>query len=82
MPADAFAAKRDEERASNDQSFFTLIYNEQHAPADQWFTAHGWTARPTALVDYLSRLGRPVVFDDPQTAAMLRSTNLVTAVKQ
>jgi methyltransferase (TIGR00027 family) len=83
MPADAFAAKRDEERAAgNDQSFFTLVYNERNAPADQWLTDHGWTAHATPLVGYLDGLGRPVTFDDPQSTAMLRSISLVTAVKQ
>ena len=36
-------AARDEERASADgDKFFSLIYNEQHAPAIDWFTARGW----------------------------------------
>lgn len=83
MPADAFAAKREEERAAgNEQSFFTLVYNEQHAPADRWFTAHGWAAQATALTEYLDGLGRPVALDEPQSATMLRSISLVTAVKQ
>lgn len=83
MPAEAFAAKRDEERAAgDDQSFYTLVYNEQHAPAAQWFGTQGWAARPTPLPDYLAGLGRPVALDDPQSAGMLRSINLVTAVKQ
>ena len=31
-----------------------LIYNEQHAPAAQWFSERGWTAaEATALGEYL-----------------------------
>jgi len=82
MPAEAFAAKRDEERAAGEeQSFFTLVYNEQIAPADAWFAARGWTAKATPLAGYLERLGRPVALDDPQAAGMLGAISLVTAVK-
>ena len=38
LDADAFEAKREEELAGgNDRTFFTLVYNEQHAPARDWF---------------------------------------------
>ncbi|MBO0681239.1 class I SAM-dependent methyltransferase [Mycolicibacterium sp. S2-37] len=83
MPAEAFAAKRDEERAAGaEQSFFTLVYNEQHAPADVWFGARGWSADVTPLADHLERLGRPVALADPQSEAMIRAESLVTAVKK
>lgn len=82
MPADAFAAARDDERAAGNDSFFTLVYNEQHAPADRWFAARGWTAEATALPGYLADLGRPVAVDHPQSAAMLDAISLVTAVKR
>lgn len=83
MPAEAFAAKREEERtAGEEQSFFTLVYNEQHAPAEGWFGARGWSAQATPLLGYLAELGRPVDLDDPQSAGMMRSISLVTAVKR
>ncbi|WP_422742844.1 class I SAM-dependent methyltransferase [Mycobacterium sp. WMMD1722] len=82
MPAEAFAAKRDEERAAGaDQPFFALVYNQQHAPADAWFGARGWSARATPLPGYLAGLGRPIDLDDPQTAGMMQAISLVTAVK-
>ena len=51
-PPDAFEAKRDEELAGgNDRTFFTLVYNEQHAPAHEFFGSRGWWAVHTPLPD-------------------------------
>ena len=82
MPAAAWEAKKAEERAAGeDGSFFTLVYNEQHAPADQWFGEHGWRAEATPLLDYLNRLNRPIPADDPDAGPMAGSITLVSAVK-
>jgi methyltransferase (TIGR00027 family) len=82
MPTEAFEAKRREEAAGSQDSFFTLVYNEQHAPADRWFTARGWTAESTPLADYLRRLGRPLPADDTDAAPMVGATSLVSATKR
>jgi O-methyltransferase involved in polyketide biosynthesis len=82
MPAEVFAYKREEERAAgNDGSFFTLVYNERHAPAELWFAEHGWAAEATSLAEYLPRLGRPAPVDDPEVGAMISAIRLVTATK-
>ena len=82
MPRDAFEAKRAEERAEGDEgTFFTLVYNEQHAPAEDWFGAKGWTAQATPLAPYLRELGRPAPEDDPDVSPMVESISLVTAAK-
>jgi methyltransferase (TIGR00027 family) len=82
MPAEAFEAKRREGRpAGTEENFFTLVYNEQHAPADRWFTAHGWTAEPTPLTEYLRALGRPLPADGSDAALMTTAISLVSAVK-
>ena len=75
MPAEVFGFKRDEERtAGDDGSFFTLVYNERHAPAEEWFAERGWDAEPMTLSDYLPRLGRPADLDDPEVQARLAAT--------
>ena len=51
--------------------FFNLIYNEQHAPADEWFGARGWAADATPLPDYLSEVGRPDPASDPEAGSMI-----------
>jgi hypothetical protein len=82
MPEGVFAAKQQEERdAGRAGTFFTLVYNEQHAPADEWFAAKGWTAEATSLPDYLERVGRPIPVDDPEAGPMAGSISLVSAVK-
>lgn len=82
MPRQVFEAKQQEERdAGQAGTFFTLIYNEQIAPADEWFGARGWSARPTPLSDYLDSVGRSIPADDPQAGPMASSNSLVTAVK-
>jgi methyltransferase (TIGR00027 family) len=82
MPAEAFEAKQREERAAGEEgTFFTLVYNEQHAPAQEWFGARGWTAEATPLPDYMSALGRPIPLDDPEVGPMAGSISLVSAVR-
>ena len=83
MPADLFAAKQREEREAGDEGqFFTLTYNEQIAPAGEWFGARGWTAETTALPDYLAEVGRSVPGDDPEAGPMIGSISLVSATKR
>ena len=55
MDDDAFQAKREEGKGIPDHrgEWWQMIYNEQHAPAAQWFSERGWTATETALSDYL-----------------------------
>lgn len=80
MPADVFAAKR----AASDEmadGFFKLIYNEQIAPAADWFGSRGWRAEATGLADYFRAVGRPVP-TNPEAATMIASNSLVTAVKE
>ena len=77
-----FRAARDQERASSDGSrFFTLIYNEQHAPAIDWFTDHGWRGAAVELPDYFSRIARPVPDPDSEAGPMFASISLVSATK-
>ncbi len=80
MPAEVFAAKR----AASDEmadGFFKLIYNEQIAPAADWFGARGWRAEATELADYFRAVGRPVP-TNPEAATMIASNSLVTAVRE
>jgi methyltransferase (TIGR00027 family) len=72
-----------EARAKGDERlFFQLVYNERHAPADQWFGEHGWTAVATPLADYLPELGRPVPGPDSEARSMVARNTLVRAVKR
>jgi methyltransferase (TIGR00027 family) len=83
LDADTFEAKREEERAAgNEDTFFTLVYNEQHAPAHEWFGARGWRAVPTPLPDQLRSVGRPVPEAGSESAAMTENISLVSAVKR
>jgi methyltransferase (TIGR00027 family) len=82
MPQQVFEFKQQEERdAGQAGTFFTLIYNEQIAPADEWFGARGWNASPTRLTEYLTSVGRPIPADDPEAGPMAASNSLVSAVK-
>ena len=82
MPREVFEAKRAEAEASSEENaFFTLVYNEQHAAAEQWFSSRGWTATTTALPDYLCQLGRPVPAADSEAGLMTGTISLVTATK-
>ncbi|HTZ16176.1 MAG TPA: class I SAM-dependent methyltransferase [Mycobacterium sp.] len=92
MPSDDYSAAVEEERAAAKEGaegerrvFFQLLYNERHAPADQWFGEHGWTAEATPLADYLHEVGRPVPgTDGPDARAgwMVARNALVRAVKK
>jgi methyltransferase (TIGR00027 family) len=86
LPAEAFQAAVAEERAAqadgDDRLFFQLIYNEQHDPAQQWFSEHGWKAVATPLADYLNGVGRPVPGPDTEAGPMIARNTLVRAVKQ
>jgi methyltransferase (TIGR00027 family) len=86
MPSDDFAAAVEEERAAaaegDQRLFFQLVYNERHAPADQWFAEHGWTAEPTPLADYLREVGRPVPGPDIEAGPMVARNTLMRAVKR
>jgi hypothetical protein len=56
-----YGAAREEELASgNEGQFFSLIYNEQHAPAIDWFTGHGWHGTAIELPDFCREIARPV----------------------
>lgn len=73
------------ERAANEQGeqrmFFQLVYNEQCAPAAEWFGSRGWTAVPTPLADYLRQVGRPVPGPDTEAGPMIARNTLVSAVR-
>jgi methyltransferase (TIGR00027 family) len=83
IDADAFEAAREQERAAgNKDAFFTLVYNEQHAPAAEWFPNRGWRAAATPLGYYLRELGRPLPRPDSEAAPMVGSLSLVSAEKR
>ncbi|MCV7344906.1 class I SAM-dependent methyltransferase [Mycolicibacterium rhodesiae] len=83
MDRDAFREKVHEAKASDDErgQWWQLVYNEQHAPAAQWFAERGWTAQETTLIDYLKTVGRSVESADAEAANMLSSITLVSGVK-
>jgi hypothetical protein len=60
MDKAAFEAKVEEARASSDMQgqWWQMVYDEQCAPAAQWFSQRGWTAEATSLTDYLETVGR------------------------
>lgn len=77
-----YQAARNEERASGDGAqFFSLIYNEQHAPAIDWFTDHGWKGAAVELPEYCRQMARPVPGPDSEAEPMFASISLVSAVK-
>jgi methyltransferase (TIGR00027 family) len=83
LDTDTFEAKRDEERAAgNEDTFFSLVYNEQHAPAHEWFGIHGWRAVPTPQTDQLRALGRPVPEPGSEAGLMIGNISLVSAIKR
>jgi methyltransferase (TIGR00027 family) len=83
MPDEEFEAARDEERASGQEgTFFTLVYNEQHEPAAQWFGNRGWRADATTLPEYLRSVGRPVPAPESEAGSMTSSISLVSATKR
>jgi len=79
---EVYESAREEELASgNDSRFFSLIYNEQHAPAIDWLTERGWQGTAVELPDYVRQAGRPVPEPDSDAAPMFASISLVSAVK-
>ncbi|WIM87079.1 class I SAM-dependent methyltransferase [Candidatus Mycobacterium wuenschmannii] len=86
MPAEAFdaavAAERAAQAEGDERLFFQLIYNERHAPAEDWFDEHGWNAVATPLGDYLTEVGRPVPAPDTEAGPMIARNTLVRAVKR
>lgn len=85
MPAEAFEAALAQERADaargEGRVFFQLVYNEQVAPATEWFGSRGWDAKGTPLGDYLREVGRPVPGPDTEAGPMIGRNTLVRAVK-
>ena len=83
MDGDTFREKVHEaEDIDNERGqWWQLVYNEQIAPAAQWFGERGWTAEATTLLDYLTTVGRSVDSADAEAANMLASITLVSAVK-
>jgi methyltransferase (TIGR00027 family) len=86
LPPEAFEAAVEDERAARAEGdrrlFFQLTYNQQHAPAQQWFDDHGWVADPTPLADYFRAVGRPVPGPDIEAGPMIARNTLVRAVKR
>jgi methyltransferase (TIGR00027 family) len=86
MPAEAFTAAVEAERAAqaegDERLFFQLVYNERHAPAEEWFSEHGWKAVATPLADYLNEVGRPVPGPETEAGPMIARNTLVRAVKE
>src|SRR5271156_811548 len=86
MASEQLEAAIEEERAARAQGdprlFFPLVYNKRHAPADQWFGEHGWTAEAARVGDYLREVGRPVPGPDSEAGPMIARNTLVRAVKR
>lgn len=83
MNDDDFRAKVQQAETAQDMrgQWWQLVYNEQCAPAAQWFSRRGWLAEATSLTDYLESVGRPIRTADAEVANMVRSISLVSAVK-
>jgi O-methyltransferase involved in polyketide biosynthesis len=58
--SDLETARAEERAAGNEDQFFSLIYNEQHAPAVEWFGNRGWRGAAVRLTDYFRQIGLPV----------------------
>ncbi len=74
-------ARADERAEGNEGQFFSLIYNEQHAPAANWFGTRGWRPEAVRLVDYFREIDRPVPTSDSEAGPMFAQIRMVTAVK-
>lgn len=83
MDRAAFRAKVEEAKAIDDMrgEFWQLVYNEQCAPAAQWFSQRGWTTQAVSLTDYLQSVNRLEPMADPEVVNMITSITLVSAVK-
>ncbi|MCB0933255.1 MAG: class I SAM-dependent methyltransferase [Mycobacterium sp.] len=79
----SFKAKVEEAKAIDDMrgQFWQLVYNEQCAPAAQWFSQRGWTSEATTLTDYMRSVNRLEPMADPEVVNMITSITLVSAVK-
>ncbi|MCW1958032.1 MAG: class I SAM-dependent methyltransferase [Mycobacterium sp.] len=79
----AFKAKVAQAKAAQDMrgQWWQMVYNEQCAPAAQWFSERGWTATATALTDYLHSVGRSAPTADAEVTNMIGSITLVSAAK-
>jgi len=83
MPDEVFQAMRAAEKAEGaDMTFFQLIYNEQFAPAEDWFGGRGWDAVGTPLAEYLDHVSRPLPGVESEAGRMVRSNTLVSAEKR
>lgn len=84
MDNDAFKAKVAQTKGATDahEQWWQLIYNEQHAPATEWFSQHGWEAAGTRLSDYLGSVGRSVSSADAEAVKLIDSITLVSGVKR
>ena len=79
---EAFEQAREAEQKVQDGSqFFSLIYNEQHAPAIDWFTDRGWKGTEIDLPEYCRQIGRPVPRPDSEAGPMYASISLVSVAK-
>ncbi|WP_163696599.1 SAM-dependent methyltransferase [Mycolicibacterium sarraceniae] len=83
MDREVFQAKVYQAKDIDDErsQWWQLVYNEQVAPAAQWFGERRWTAQDTTLLDYLKTVGRSVDSADTEAANMLASITLVSATK-
>ncbi len=83
MEREAFKAKLAEAEAAEDMrgQWWQLVYNEQCAPAAQWFSGRGWTAEATGLTEYLLSVDREIPTGDADVVNMIESITLVTAIK-
>lgn len=86
LEPDEFEAKLEEERAAiasgeEQRPFFQLVYNEQCAPATEWFGKRGWNAVGTPLTSYLREVGRPVPGPETEAGPMIARNTLVSAVR-
>lgn len=84
MPPAEFTAAVEAERESGNERrvFHQLVYNQQYAPAGEWFGARGWTTAVTPLADYLRENDRPVPGPDSEAGPMIARNSLVRAVRE
>lgn len=82
MPDEVFAAAKAGQIGAHGSAdgYFSLIYNEQIAPAEQWFAEHGWRAQATSLPELLKQVNREPE-DGSQGSLLLSLGSLVSAVK-
>lgn len=83
MDRDAFRTKVQEAKSGDSErsQWWQLVYNEQVAPAAEWFGERGWMAEDITLLDYLKTVGRSVLSADAEAGSMLASITLVSAIK-